>query len=51
MLRPPRRKIDHNKIRELRSQGMGATEIAEKVGCKRAMVYKGLKAYSEHRVA
>ena len=39
--RPP--KLDHGKISELRSQGMGATEIAEKVGCKRAMVYKVLK--------
>ena len=39
-------KIDHGKIRELRSQGMGATEIAEKVGCKRAMVYKVLKKAS-----
>jgi DNA invertase Pin-like site-specific DNA recombinase len=37
-------KIDHGKIRELRAQGMGATEIATKVGCKRAMVYKVLKA-------
>jgi DNA invertase Pin-like site-specific DNA recombinase len=37
-------KLDHNRIRELRSQGVGATEIAEKVGCKRAMVYKVLKA-------
>lgn len=40
-------KLDHNRIRELRSQGMGATEIAEKVGCKRAMVYKVLKAGSD----
>lgn len=39
-------KLDHSKIRELRSQGMGATEIAAKVGCRRAMVYKVLKAES-----
>lgn len=37
-------KIDHSKIRELRAQGVGATEIAAKVGCKRAMVYKVLRA-------
>lgn len=37
-------KLDHNKIRELRAQGVGATEIAAKVGCKRAMVYKVLSA-------
>jgi DNA invertase Pin-like site-specific DNA recombinase len=35
-------KLDHSKIRELRSQGIGATEIAAKVGCGRAMVYKVL---------
>jgi hypothetical protein len=29
---------------------MGATEIATKVGCKRAMVYKVLKAHSESKV-
>jgi DNA invertase Pin-like site-specific DNA recombinase len=40
-------KLDHSKIRELRAQGMGATEIAEKVGCKRAMVYKVLKKENE----
>ncbi len=39
-------KLDHSKIRELRAQGMGATEIAEKVGCKRAMVYKVLKKFA-----
>lgn len=36
-------KIDHNKIRELRATGMGATDIAAAVGCKRAFVYKVLK--------
>jgi DNA invertase Pin-like site-specific DNA recombinase len=39
-------KLDYNKIMELRGQGMGATEIAEKVGCKRAMVYKVLKKFA-----
>lgn len=36
-------KIDHEKIRALRAKGMGATDIAETVGCKRAFVYKVLK--------
>ncbi len=36
-------KIDHEKIVELRASGMGATDIAEAVGCKRAFVYKVLK--------
>lgn len=36
-------KIDHNKVRELRATGMGATDIAAAVGCKRAFVYKVLK--------
>lgn len=40
-------KLDHSKIRELRAQGMGATDIAAKVGCKRAMVYKVLNAHSK----
>jgi DNA invertase Pin-like site-specific DNA recombinase len=33
-------KFDHAKIIELRKQGMGATEIAKAVGCKRGSVYK-----------
>lgn len=36
-------KLDHEKIRKLKAEGMGATAIAEAVGCKRAMVYKVLK--------
>lgn len=36
-------KIDHEKIRKLRAEGLGATAIAEAVGCKRAFVYKVLK--------
>ena len=39
--RPPT--FDRAKILELRKQGMGATAIAEAVGCKRANVYKALK--------
>jgi DNA invertase Pin-like site-specific DNA recombinase len=38
--RPP--KVDHQRIMELRKQGMGATEIAKAVGCKRGNVYKVL---------
>ena len=36
--------FDHAKITALRKQGMGATEIARAVGCKRGNVYKALKA-------
>jgi DNA invertase Pin-like site-specific DNA recombinase len=36
--------FDHAKIIALRKQGMGATEIAQAVGCKRGNVYKALKA-------
>jgi DNA invertase Pin-like site-specific DNA recombinase len=39
--RPPT--FDRAKILELRKQGMGATAIAEAVGCKRGNVYKALK--------
>ena len=39
--RPPT--FDRAKILELREQGMGATAIAEAVGCKRGNVYKALK--------
>jgi DNA invertase Pin-like site-specific DNA recombinase len=35
-------KVDHQRIMELRKQGMGATEIAKAVGCKRGNVYKVL---------
>jgi DNA invertase Pin-like site-specific DNA recombinase len=40
--RPPT--FDRAKILELRKQGMGATAIAEAVGCKRGNVYKALKS-------
>lgn len=36
--------FDHAKIVALRKEGMGATEIARQVGCKRGNVYKALKA-------
>ena len=39
--RPP--KIEQERIRELRAEGMGAIDIAKEVGCKRAFVYKVLK--------
>ena len=37
-------KFDRARIIELRKQGMGATEIAKAVGCKRGAVYLALKA-------
>ena len=36
-------KIDHERIKQLKAQGIGATEIAKAVGCKRAFIYKVLK--------
>ena len=36
--------FDHRKIVALRKEGLGATEIARAVGCKRGNVYKALKA-------
>jgi DNA invertase Pin-like site-specific DNA recombinase len=36
--------IDAEKIRELRSQGLGPTEIAKAVGCSRASVYRHLES-------
>ena len=36
--------FDHAKIVGLRKEGLGATEIARAVGCKRGNVYKALKA-------
>lgn len=35
--------FDHARIIALRKEGMGATEIARAVGCKRGNVYKALK--------
>lgn len=35
-------KLDYQKIRRLRAEGMGATEIASTIGCSRAMVYKAI---------
>jgi len=36
--------FDRARIVSLRQEGMGATEIAKAVGCKRGNVYKALKA-------
>ena len=36
--------FDRTRIVALRKEGMGATEIANTVGCKRGNVYKTLKA-------
>jgi DNA invertase Pin-like site-specific DNA recombinase len=36
--------FDHCKIVALRKEGLGATEIARALGCKRGNVYKALKA-------
>ena len=36
--------FDRTRIVALRKEGMGATEIANAVGCKRGNVYKALKA-------
>jgi DNA invertase Pin-like site-specific DNA recombinase len=35
--------FDHARIVALRKEGLGATEIAKQVGCKRGNVYKALK--------
>jgi DNA invertase Pin-like site-specific DNA recombinase len=32
--------IDHNKIKQLKADGMGATAIAKNLGCSRGAVYK-----------
>ena len=34
--------LDHDKIKELHAQGMGATAIAKKLGCSRGAVYKAV---------
>jgi len=39
-----REPFDRAKIVALRKEGLGATEIARAVGCKRGNVYKALKA-------
>lgn len=36
--------IDHDKVIELKKSGMGATAIANELGCHRTMIYKILKA-------
>ena len=34
--------LDHDKIKELRASGMGATAISKELGCSRGAVYKAL---------
>jgi len=36
--------IDHDKVIELKKSGMGATAIANELGCHRTMIYKILKS-------
>jgi DNA invertase Pin-like site-specific DNA recombinase len=36
--------LDHTKIKRLHEQGIGATEIARRLGCSRGAVYKALNA-------
>jgi DNA invertase Pin-like site-specific DNA recombinase len=36
--------LDHNQIRALRSQGLGATAIAKQLGCSRGAIYKAMNA-------
>ena len=35
--------LDHDKIKELRASGMGATAISKELGCSRGAVYKVMK--------
>jgi DNA invertase Pin-like site-specific DNA recombinase len=39
-----KKSIDRDRIKELRSQGWGATKIAGEIGCERTSVYRILKA-------
>jgi DNA invertase Pin-like site-specific DNA recombinase len=34
--------LDHQQIRSLRSQGLGATDISKQLGCSRGAIYKAL---------
>ena len=36
--------LDHDKIKAMRAEGMGATAIARELGCTRGAIYKVLKA-------
>jgi DNA invertase Pin-like site-specific DNA recombinase len=38
------KKINPDKIRQLRSEGIGATEICRRLSCSRTSVYNALKA-------
>jgi len=41
-----RRSIDRDAVQQLRTEGLGATEIAKRLGIGRASVYKVLNALS-----
>jgi hypothetical protein len=41
--------FDHERILALRKQGMGCTEIAKAVGCKRGNVYRSWRARAPPR--
>ena len=36
--------VDHDRIKQLKAEGMGATAIARELGCSRGTVYKALAA-------
>jgi len=36
--------VDHDRIKQLKAEGMGATAIARELGCSRGAVYKALAA-------
>jgi DNA invertase Pin-like site-specific DNA recombinase len=39
-----RKSIDRDRVKQLRSEGLGATKIAREIGCERTSVYRILKA-------
>ena len=36
--------VDHDKIKQLKAEGMGATAIARELGCSRGSIYKAMAA-------
>ena len=36
--------VDHDKIKQLKAEGMGATAIARELGCSRGAIYKAIAA-------
>lgn len=42
--------LDHDRIRRMKADGLGATEIAKALGCSRGAVYKALNADAEASV-